>query len=134
MRKSRPSKKGIAYKIPYVKRDPASNTQGPFTTWALTPESVPNQISPWEMRGNKNWADKYEWRENDVFEANLKFLKLSWDGKAILENTDNEARYYMGKTGLDELLQKGTIVCGTVLGHWKFKKHGNSYAIFPVFS
>jgi hypothetical protein len=136
MKNKAPQAKKLPYQIPFVRKVEAAEpgaSQAVFTGWTLPAGSVPGQISGWEMRRDKKWREHYEWRDNTTFKANLKFLKLSWDGKATLEDTETEARYVMGKKGLDDLLQKGTIVCGTVLGYWKFRKYGNSYSLIPVF-
>ncbi|MFA6049733.1 MAG: hypothetical protein WC761_00780 [Candidatus Paceibacterota bacterium] len=125
--------KKVEYKIPFLKPTPENSIlNGNKNVWFLTAGSVPSIISTWEKR-NKNWEDKYEWRDNTVFKANLRFVTITWGGKALFENTETGARFYMNQTALDKLLSKSTIVFGIVLASWKFKKHGSSYSIVPVY-
>lgn len=127
----RKAKKTVDYKIPFLKPTPENSGRDTKNVWFLTAGSVPPNISNWERR-NKNWESKYEWRDNETFQANLKFISMVWGGKALFENTETGARFYMNQTALNKLLSKSTIVFGVVLGTWKFKKHGTSYSIVPI--
>lgn len=113
-------RKKIAYKIPYVKESTGNISAG----------SVPHHIGRGEMR-KANWEHKYEWRENYPFDVNLKFIKMYFGGKILWENCENGARYWMNLSGLDSLLKTKSIIYGTVLGTFIFKKHGITYSLYP---
>ncbi len=116
------ARKKVEYKIPYVKE--AERIPN------LPIGSVPHQITLYEMR-KLNWGQKYEWRVNERFDANLKFIKMYYGGKILWENTETGARYWMNQSGLAAVLKSKSIIYGTVLGTWIFRKHGTTYSIFP---
>ena len=116
-------KKPEPYKIPFVKKE---------TKWGPPIGSVPDGISPWQMRTNKAWRDDYDWRDNVKFEANIRFVEFMYSGKAVFENTETNALYYMSRGALEYLIKNKSLVFGCVLGTWKFKKHGTTYSIWPV--
>jgi hypothetical protein len=116
------ARKKVEYKIPYVKE--AERIPN------LPIGSVPHQIPLYEMR-KLNWGQKYEWRVNERFDANLKFIKMYYGGKILWENTETGARYWMNQSGLAAVLKSKSIIYGTVLGTWIFRKHGTTYSIFP---
>jgi hypothetical protein len=92
--------------------------------------SVPHQITRYEMR-KLYWENRYEWKENRPFDANLRFINMYYGGKILWENTETGARYWMNQSGLAALLKTKSILYGTVLGTFMFKKHGITYSIFP---
>lgn len=110
------------YKIPFIKTE---------TRWGLPVGSVPDMISSWDMR-EKGWEQKYDWRDNKNFEANMKFVEFTYAGKAVFQNTETEAQFYMSRGALEHLLLSKSLIFGAVLGTWKFKKHGTTYSLWPV--
>ena len=117
------------YKIPFIRTTPTP-LQGLF--YSRDPVgSVPSQISNWERR-KAGWEQNYEWRDNVRFEANLKFIRMSYGGKILWENTETGAHYWMNQSGLAVILKSKSVIYGAVLGTWIFRKHGNTYSIFPV--
>jgi len=116
------------YKIPFTRKQPSI---GLTIAWSLPSDSVPSQISNWERR-KAGWEQNYEWRDNVRFEANLKFLKMHYGGKVLWENTETGAHYWMNQSGLAVVLKNKSVIYGAVLGTWIFKKHGNTYSVFPV--
>jgi len=115
-------RKKVDYKIPFIKENDKINN--------LPAGSVPHQIGLYEMR-KPNWEQKYDWRENVKFDANLKFINMYYGGKILWEDTETGARYWMNQSGLAAVLKSKSVVYGTVLGTWIFKKHGTTYSIFP---
>jgi hypothetical protein len=113
-------RKRVDYKIPYIKVQDPKHGQ--------PVGSVPYQITRYEMR-NPKWADKYEWKDNEPFDACLKFVKLGYGAKSLWVSTDTGAEFYLSQSALAEVLRKKSIIYGCVLGTWKFKKHGNSHSI-----
>jgi hypothetical protein len=115
-------RKKSTYRIPYLK-DVDKLTGMPVG-------SVPHQITRYEMR-KLYWENRYEWKENRPFDANLRFINMYYGGKILWENTETGARYWMNQSGLAALLKTKSILYGTVLGTFMFKKHGITYSIFP---
>ena len=117
------------YKIPFTRKH--TGGVGLTIAWSMPADSVPSQISNWEKRKN-GWEQNYEWRDNVRFEANLKFIRMSYGGKVLWENTETGAHYWMNQSGLAVVLKSKSVIYGAVLGTWIFKKHGNTYSVFPI--
>lgn len=116
-------RKRVEYKIPYIKvQDPK---------WGQPVGSVPYQISRYEMR-NPKWADKYEWKDNEPFDACITFVKMGWGYKSLWRNTETNAEYFLGQSALAEILKTKSIIYGAVVGRFKFKKHGSVYGLCLV--
>ena len=111
-------RKKVDYKIPYIKETDKVNN--------LPIGSVPHQITHYEMR-----KANCDWQENVKFDANLKFINMYYGGKILWENTETGARYWMNQSGLAVVLKNKSVVYGTVLGTFIFRKHGTTYSIFP---
>ena len=82
-------RKKIPYLIPYVKTQDLK--------WGMPAGSVPYQITRYEMR-NPKWADKYEWKDNEPFDACIKFVKLGYGAKSLWKNAENGAEFYMSQS------------------------------------
>lgn len=119
-----------AYKIPYLKPTSENSVGEISSLYFLTAGSVPSVLDYWVTK-QKNWELKFEWKDNEEFQANLKFLGFLGD-KAVFQNTETYAKFFMRQSALEELLHKGTLIYGTVFGSWKFKKHGCSYSLVSV--
>lgn len=116
-----------SYRIPFLKPDL------PYYPYGFGAHSVPASIGRWEMR-KKDWAERYEWKENKPFMASMKIIRSQNPNRIIVENNDGSgARYCLSFTNAFKVLQKGTIVYGDVYGKWKFRKNGNSYSLVPIF-
>ena len=113
-------RKKIPYKIPYIK------TQDP--KWGQPPGSVPYQITRYEMR-NAKWAEKYEWKDNEPFDACVKFIRLGYGAKSLWKCAETGAEYYLSQSALGDVLRKKSVVYGTVIARFKFKKHGSTYSL-----
>lgn len=96
------------------------------------PGSVPSQVGYYERR-HPNWRERYEWKDNVVFTASLKFIGSEGQNRVMLRDNATEATYSMTMGNLIKLLKKGTIVFGDTFGKWKFSKNGDSYSLVPVF-
>ena len=118
-------RKKIPYKIPYIKsQDPK---------WRQPIGSIPYQITRYEMR-NPKWAEKYEWKDNEPFDACIKFVRICWSGKTLWKCTATDAEYYIGQTALANILKTKSIVYGTVIARWRVRKHGDTYSLVLVTS
>lgn len=123
-------RKPANYKIPHVKADSASaGLLG--SRLALPPGSVPDVLGGW-IRRRPGWENDYEWTDNVPFDANLKFIRLNYCGKAEWVDTATGSKYFMSIGSLEKVLLKKSLLFGTVLATWKFKKHGWSYSITLV--
>lgn len=121
--------KSTPYLIPYLKSGLSSYPYGFYAG------SVPSQIGYWE-RKDKRWPERYDWKENKVFTASLKIVRMESNrqNRILLKNNDESgATYSMTMANVVKLLTKGTIVYGDVYGKWKFAKNGDSYTLVPVF-
>lgn len=77
----------------------------------------------------------YEWRDNYVFDDQLKIVRLMKGRSAagvIVEN-DKGNKFYITLNTLTEILQKYTVNKGTLPAlSWTFQKRGLNYLVVPA--
>jgi len=113
-------RKKIPYLIPYIKVQDQK--------WGMPAGSVPYQITRYEMR-NPKWAEKYDWKENIPFDSCISFVRLGYGAKSLWRTTDTGAEFYMSQSALADILRTKSVIYGTVIARFQFRKHGNVFSL-----
>src|SRR5579862_514716 len=93
---------------------------------------------PFDMNGNMCFYSGYSnnpqliWRDNDYFQAKLKFLYVTAGRSAItfiLEDTTSKCKYYMNLGNFETVLHQCELNNGEFYGEFYINKRGNYYSL-----